>query len=129
MFNEITIDLWFFWNFAYMKKIIRTCNLTVRFSKFTLNIEIYEEFIEFLSKLVWRKTLFYIYIYIKNPKITPKKKKSVWCLIITVCGPPNCQLLCCESVSPGFASDQACNLCYLTISPFSLPLLLCCSML
>ena len=47
-----------------MKKIIRTCNLTVRFSKFTLNIEIYEEFIEFLSKLVWRKTLFYIYIYI-----------------------------------------------------------------
>ena len=29
-----------------------------RFSKFTLNIEIYEEFVEFLSKLVWRETLF-----------------------------------------------------------------------
>ena len=31
----------------------------VRFSKFTLNIEIYEEFVEFFSKLVWRKTLFF----------------------------------------------------------------------
>ena len=41
-----------------MKNIIRICNLTVRFSKFTLNIEIYEEFIKFLSKLVWRETLF-----------------------------------------------------------------------
>ena len=35
-----------------MKKIIRTYNLTVKFSKFILNIEIYEEFIEFFSKLV-----------------------------------------------------------------------------
>ena len=35
-----------------MKNIIRTFNLTVTFSKFTLNIEIYEEFVEFLSKLV-----------------------------------------------------------------------------
>ena len=41
-----------------MKNIVRTCNLTVRFSKFTLNIEIYEEFVEFLSKLFWRETLF-----------------------------------------------------------------------
>ena len=39
-----------------MKTIIRTCNLTVRFSKSTLNIEIYEEFVKFLSKLVWRET-------------------------------------------------------------------------
>ena len=30
----------------------------VRFSKFTLNIKIYEEFVEFLSKLIWRETLF-----------------------------------------------------------------------
>ena len=30
----------------------------VRFSKFTLNIEIYEEFVEFFFKLVWRETLF-----------------------------------------------------------------------
>ena len=35
-----------------MKNIIRICNLTVTFSKFTLNIEIYEEFVEFLFKLV-----------------------------------------------------------------------------
>ena len=30
----------------------------VRFSKFTLNINIYDEFVGFLSKLVWRETLF-----------------------------------------------------------------------
>ena len=41
-----------------MKNIITTCNLMVRFSKFTLNIKIYEEFVEFLSKLIWRETLF-----------------------------------------------------------------------
>ena len=40
-----------------MKNIIRTCNTTIRFSKFTLNIKIYEEFVKFLSKLVWRETL------------------------------------------------------------------------
>ena len=38
--------------------VIRTCNITVRFSKFTLNINIYDEFVGFLSKLVWRETLF-----------------------------------------------------------------------
>ena len=42
-----------------MKNIIRMYNLTVKFLKFTLNIEIYEEFIKFLSKLIWRKILFY----------------------------------------------------------------------
>jgi len=41
-----------------MKNIIRTCNLMVRFSKFTFIIKIYEEFVEFLFKLVWRETLF-----------------------------------------------------------------------
>ena len=30
----------------------------VRFSKFTFNINIYAKFVKFLSKLVWRKTLF-----------------------------------------------------------------------
>ena len=44
LFEEIAIDF--------------TCNLTARFSKFTLNIEIYKEFVEFLSKLVWKETLF-----------------------------------------------------------------------
>ena len=58
MFNEIAIDLWSSWNFICTKNIIRTYNLMVRFSKFTLNIEIYEKFVEFLFKLVWRKTLF-----------------------------------------------------------------------
>ena len=42
-----------------MNDIIRTCNPIVRFSKFTLNIKIYEEFEGFLLKLVWRKTLFF----------------------------------------------------------------------
>ena len=36
-----------------MKNIIRIYNLTVRFSKFTLNIEIYKE-------LVWRETWFFV---------------------------------------------------------------------
>ena len=58
MFNEIAIDLWSSWNFICTKNIIKTYNLMVRFSKFTLNIEIYEKFVEFLFKLVWRKTLF-----------------------------------------------------------------------
>ena len=34
-----------------MKDIIRTCNLTVIFSKFTLNIKIYEKFEELEEKL------------------------------------------------------------------------------
>ena len=64
MFDEIEIDLWFSWNFASMKNIIRICNLMGRFSKFTFNMEIYEKFVEFFSKpkffskLVWKKTLF-----------------------------------------------------------------------
>ena len=40
-----------------MKNIIKTYNLTVRFSNFTLNIKIYEKIEKFLSKLVWKKTL------------------------------------------------------------------------
>ena len=59
MFDEIAIDLWSSWNFTCIKNIITTCNLTVRFSKFTFNIKIYEEFVKLLSKLVWRETLFF----------------------------------------------------------------------
>ena len=33
----------------------------VRFLKFTLNINIYDEFVGFLFKLVWRETLFILY--------------------------------------------------------------------
>ena len=33
-----------------MKNIIKIYNLTVRFSKFTLDIEIYKKFVEILSK-------------------------------------------------------------------------------
>ena len=41
-----------------MKNIIRTCNLIVKFSKFTLNIEIYEKFGERLcSKICPQKIL------------------------------------------------------------------------
>ena len=46
------------WNFVSIKDVIRTYNLTVRFSKFTFNTKIYDEFVGFLSKLVWRETLF-----------------------------------------------------------------------
>ena len=38
--------------------MIKTFNLTVKFSKFTLNIKIYKKFEEFLFKIVWRETLF-----------------------------------------------------------------------
>ena len=58
MFDNIVIDLWSSWNFAGTKDIIKTFNPTVRFSKFTLNIKIYKEFEGFLSKLVWKETLF-----------------------------------------------------------------------
>ena len=60
MFDNITNDLWFSWNFASMNDMIRTCNLIVRFLKFTINLKIYEKFDEFLFKLVWKETLFYI---------------------------------------------------------------------
>ena len=48
----------FFLNFVSIKDVIRTCNLMVRFSKFILNINIYDEIVGFFSKLVWRETLF-----------------------------------------------------------------------
>ena len=35
-----------------MKDILKICNLTVRFSKFKSNKKIYEEFEEYLSKLI-----------------------------------------------------------------------------
>ena len=59
-FDGIVIYLWFSWNFASMNDMIRTCNLIVRFLKFTINLKIYEKFDEFLFKLVWKETLFYI---------------------------------------------------------------------
>ena len=43
-----------------MKDIIRICNPTVRFSKFTFNIKVYDKFKIFFSKLVWRETLFFL---------------------------------------------------------------------
>ena len=43
-----------------MKDIIRTCNPTVKFSNFKLNIKIYDKFEEFLSKLIEKETLFVI---------------------------------------------------------------------
>ena len=74
MFDEIVIDLWFSWNFTCIKNIIKTCNLTVRFSKFTLNIEIYKKFVEFLFKLVGKKTLFFTAL--QNLKEKRKKRKE-----------------------------------------------------
>ena len=43
--------------FASINDIIKTYNLMVIFSKFTLNITTYEEFVEFLFKLIWREIL------------------------------------------------------------------------
>ena len=40
----MAIELWSFWNFVSINDVIRICNLTIRFSKFILNIKIYNEF-------------------------------------------------------------------------------------
>ena len=50
--TQLLIFQFFFFNFASMKHIIKTCNPTVIFSKFTPNKNIEEEFEGFLSKLV-----------------------------------------------------------------------------
>ena len=66
-FQKLEILTFIWWNnnwsliflkFCSIKNIIKLYNRTVRFSKFTLSIEIYEMFVEFFSKLVWRETLF-----------------------------------------------------------------------
>ena len=54
-----------------MKEIIRTCNLTVRFSKFKLNIKIYEKFKGFLSKLFDCEDR--SFIVLKKWALTPNK--------------------------------------------------------
>ena len=48
----MVIDLWFSWNLISIMDVIRTCNLMVDFQKIILNINIYDEFVGFLSKLV-----------------------------------------------------------------------------
>ena len=48
----MVIDLWFSWNLISFMDVIRTCNLMVDFQKIILNINIYDEFVGFLSKLV-----------------------------------------------------------------------------
>ena len=57
MIDDIVIDFLFSQNFESMEDIIRTCNPIIRFSKFTSNKKIEEEFEGFLSKIVWRETL------------------------------------------------------------------------
>ena len=76
MFDKIAIDLWFSWNFTCMKNIIKTYNLIVRFSKFTLNIEIYEKFVKFLFKLIWRETLF---LFKKSEWILTNRSHQSFC--------------------------------------------------
>ena len=44
----MAIDFWYSWNFVSIKDVIRTYNLTVRFSKSTINIKIFDEFVPFL---------------------------------------------------------------------------------
>ena len=62
---EILSFVWWHYNWSLIflkfckhENIIRICNLTIRFSKFTFNTKIYEEFVRFLFKLVMRETLF-----------------------------------------------------------------------
>ena len=76
VFDNISINFWSSWNFASMKDIIRTYNLMVRFSKFTLNIEIYEKFVKFLFKLIWRETLF---LFKKSEWILTNRSHQSFC--------------------------------------------------
>ena len=58
--------------FVSIKDVIRTCNPTVRFSKFTLNINIHDKFVGFLFKLVWRETLFHLLLLVADfPFLNP----------------------------------------------------------
>ena len=64
---EIITFIWWHsnWSLIFLKfckhfRCNKNMQLTVGFSKFTLNINIYDEFVGFLSKLVWRETLFFI---------------------------------------------------------------------
>ena len=73
MIDEIAINLWSSWNFTCIKNIIRTCNLTVRFSKFTFYI-----YKEFEDKLCSQKTyhlvkdLVWAWIKSKNKPCWPR---------------------------------------------------------
>ena len=55
-----------------IKGIIRSCNLMVKFWKFTLNIKIYQNFEEFIFKLVWRRMLFIAWPIIISIKMNSK---------------------------------------------------------
>ena len=73
-----------------MKNIIRICNLIVRFSKFTFNMEIYEKFVEFFSKLIWRKTLFAqktLLSSLEKNFVHPKNPTLSYFFIYHVCTP------------------------------------------
>ena len=56
--------------FCKHEDIISTCNLNVRFLKFTLNIKIYKKFEEFFFKLVLREN------FLKYNWYSIKKKKK-----------------------------------------------------
>ena len=67
MIDDITIHLSSSWNFASMNDIIKTCNLTVKFSNFTSNRKIYEEFLSrenfFLFYLSVLKSNFRVFFF------------------------------------------------------------------
>ena len=56
LIDIVATDLWSSYNFVSMEYVIRTCNPTVRFSKFISNKKIYKKFKGFLSKLIWWET-------------------------------------------------------------------------
>ena len=58
----------------------------VKFSKFTPKKEIYEKFEKFLSKLVWRETLFVLFYRLDKMLDTPLfSSNSVWQRVSTLC--------------------------------------------
>ena len=57
-FNQLVNNIRFERNLICMLAKEETWNSNIRFSKFTLNLKIYKGFEGFLSKVVWRETLF-----------------------------------------------------------------------
>ena len=57
----IVNNIWFKWNLICMLRPQGTWDSLIRFLKFTLKKEIYNKFENFLSKLIWRETLFILW--------------------------------------------------------------------
>ena len=71
LIDDISNNLWSFWNFVSIGDIIRTCNPIARYSKFTTNKKIYKKFEDKLFLIIscyynfkWFYYLFNLILYL-----------------------------------------------------------------